>query len=109
MNERHKSCGAGDQLLRDVASEIGRTVETVAAVGLGRSQDLALFTLERVARSTRGGGLPPQATALAAQLRKSTMFVPVLAGELAAGGSYWTVRASLGLMRTWRTRFAAWR
>jgi hypothetical protein len=106
--QRTAIANSGDQLLRDVAGEIGRTVETVAAVGLGRSQDLVLFTLERVAKST-GSGLPPQATALAAQLRKSTMFVPGLAGEVAAGGSYWTARASLELMRTLRTRFAAWR
>jgi len=99
-----------DQLLRDAASEIGGTVEVASAVVLGRSQDLALFTLQRLAqRAQPGAGLPPQAIVLAAQLRNRTMFAPVVVGELATGGSYWALRASLALLRTLRTRLAAWR
>lgn len=99
-----------DQLLREAASEIGGTVEVISAVVIGRSQDLALFALQRLAQSSQpAGALPPQAIVLAAQLRNRTMFAPVVVGQLATAASYGALRASLAALRGLRTRLAAWR
>jgi hypothetical protein len=88
-----------DILLREVASEIGTTVEQAVGLAVDRGQDLALCAIMRIVASRQPG--PRQRSLLlqaARPLRTSSFLVPPAAGRVAAATSYVAMRVGLGLL-----------
>jgi hypothetical protein len=88
-----------DVLLREVASEIGTTVEQAVGLAVDKVQDLALCAVVRYAASRR----PSKAERtfllqVARPLRASSFVVPPAAGRTAAATSYVAMRVALGLL-----------
>jgi hypothetical protein len=88
-----------DVLLRDVAAEIGMTVEQAVGIVVDGVQDIALCGVMRYVVSREPTAVQRRALFGAVRpLRATSFVVPPAAGRVAATTSYVAMRVGLGLL-----------
>jgi hypothetical protein len=87
-----------DLLMRQVAVEVGGTIEQGLALGMDRTQDALLAALERAAAQGMNTRVQFLARQLNRPLRTWSFLLPPTAGRVASASSYLAMKASFGAL-----------
>lgn len=91
-------------LMREVALELGQTVEGGLALAMDRAQDALVEARKRFA--ARGGrDIQSVVEPVITRMSTASYIVPFVGGRIAAASSYLVMRSGLRLMRRARSSF----